>query len=41
MFIWGYGLPATYCQPSASAGFIYADLKNEIYTHLAPQALFV
>jgi hypothetical protein len=22
--------------PSAAAGFIYADLRNKLYTHLAP-----
>jgi hypothetical protein len=40
MSIWGCSSPATYCQLFASAGFIYADLRKELYTHLAPQALF-
>jgi hypothetical protein len=41
MSMWGSGSPATYCQPSAMVSFIYAALRNELYTHLAPQALFV
>jgi hypothetical protein len=33
-------LPARCCQPAVSGGFIYADLRGELSTHLAPQALF-
>jgi hypothetical protein len=40
MSICGCRSPATYCQPSTTAGFMYADLRNEFYTHLALQALF-
>jgi hypothetical protein len=35
------GSPAHYCQPAVSAGFIYADLRSELNTHLALQALFI
>jgi hypothetical protein len=38
--IWGCGLPARCCQPAVAGGFIYADLRCELNTHLAPQALF-
>jgi hypothetical protein len=41
MSIWGCGSPATCCQPADAAGFIYTDLRNELYTHLATQALFI
>jgi hypothetical protein len=27
-------------QPAVAGGFIYADLRSELNTHLAPQALF-
>jgi hypothetical protein len=40
MCIWGCGLPAHCSQLADAAGFIYADLKDELNTHLAPQALF-
>jgi hypothetical protein len=29
------------CQPAVAGGFIYADLRSELNTHLAPQALFI
>jgi hypothetical protein len=32
--------PACCCQPAVVEGFIYADLRSEPNTHLAPQALF-
>jgi hypothetical protein len=32
---------AAHLQPAAAAGFIYADLRSEVYTHLALQAMFV
>jgi hypothetical protein len=28
------------CQPAVARGFIYADLRSELNTHLAPQTLF-
>jgi hypothetical protein len=40
MSIWGCGSPACCCQPAVAGGFIYADLRSELSTHLAPQALF-
>jgi hypothetical protein len=40
MAICGCGLPACCCQPAAAGGIIYADLRRELNTHLAPQALF-
>jgi hypothetical protein len=40
MTICGCGLPACCCQPAVAGGFIYADLRGELSTHLAPQALF-
>jgi hypothetical protein len=40
MAICGCGLPARCCQPAVAGGFIYADIKSELSTHLAPQALF-
>jgi hypothetical protein len=40
MAICGCGLPAHCCQPAVAGGFIYADLRGEISTHLALQALF-
>jgi hypothetical protein len=33
-------LPAHCCQPAVAGGFIYADLWDELSTHLAQQALF-
>jgi hypothetical protein len=33
-------LPAHCCQPAVAGGFIYADLRGELSTHLALQALF-
>jgi hypothetical protein len=38
--ICGCGLPAHCCQPAVAGGFIYADLRGELNTHLALQALF-
>jgi hypothetical protein len=32
--------PAHCCQPAVFGGFIYADLRSELNTHLAPQAMF-
>jgi hypothetical protein len=40
MAICGCGLPAHYCQPAVAGGVIYADVKSELNTHLALQALF-
>jgi hypothetical protein len=34
------GLPACCCQPAVAGGVIYADLWDELSTHLALQALF-
>jgi hypothetical protein len=33
------GLPAHCCQPAVAGGLIYADLRSELNTHLALQAL--
>jgi hypothetical protein len=33
-------LPAHCRQPAVAGGFIYADLRGVLSTHLAPQALF-
>jgi hypothetical protein len=41
MSIWGCGSPARYFQSAVAGGFIYADLRDELNTHLAPQALFI
>jgi hypothetical protein len=38
--ICGCGLPAHCCQPVVAGGVIYADLRGELNTHLALQALF-
>jgi hypothetical protein len=38
--ICGCGLPARCCQPAVAGGIIYADLRSELSTHLALQALF-
>jgi hypothetical protein len=38
--ICGCGLPARCCQPAVAGGIIYADLRGELNTHLALQALF-
>jgi hypothetical protein len=38
--ICGCGLPARCCQPAVAGGVIYADLWDELNTHLAPQGLF-
>jgi hypothetical protein len=38
--ICGCGLPASCCQPAVAGGVIYADLRGELNTHLALQALF-
>jgi hypothetical protein len=40
MAIWGCGSPACCCQPAVAIGFIYADLRSELNTHPAMQALF-
>jgi hypothetical protein len=40
MAICGCGSPAHCCQPAVAGGVIYADLRSELNTHLAPQALF-
>jgi hypothetical protein len=40
MAIWGCDSPARCSQPAVAGGFIYADLRGELNTHLAPQALF-
>jgi hypothetical protein len=40
MAIYGCGLPVCGCQPAVAGGFIYADLRSELSTHLALQALF-
>jgi hypothetical protein len=40
MAIWGCGSPTHCCQPAVAGGFIYADLRGELSTHLVPQALF-
>jgi hypothetical protein len=40
MAICSCGSPAGCCQPAVAGGVIYADLKGELNTHLAPQALF-
>jgi hypothetical protein len=40
MAICGCGLPACCCQSAVAGGIIYADLRGELNTHLAPQALF-
>jgi hypothetical protein len=38
--ICGCGLPAHCCQPAVAGVVIYANLRGEINTHLAPHALF-
>jgi hypothetical protein len=40
MAICSCGLPARCCQPAVAGGLIYADLRSELNTHLALQALF-
>jgi hypothetical protein len=35
MAIWGCSSPAHCCQPAVAGGFIYADLRSELNTHLA------
>jgi hypothetical protein len=40
MAICGCGLPARCCQPAVAGGVNYADLRGELSTHLALQALF-
>jgi hypothetical protein len=40
MSICGCGSPSRCCQPAVAGHFIYADLRSELNTHLAPQALF-
>jgi hypothetical protein len=41
MAICGCGSPAHCCQLAVAGGFIYADLRSELNTHLAPQALLL
>jgi hypothetical protein len=36
MAICGCDLPACCCQPAIAGGIIYADLRGELSTHLAP-----
>jgi hypothetical protein len=36
MSVCGCGLPACCCQPAVADSFIYADLRSELNTHLAP-----
>jgi len=40
MAIWGCGSPSHCCQAAIAGGVIYADLRDELNTHLTPQALF-
>jgi hypothetical protein len=40
MVVCSCGLPDCCCQPAVTWGFIYADLRGELSTHLAQQALF-
>jgi hypothetical protein len=40
MAVCGCGSPAHCCQLAVAGGFIYADLRGELSTHLVPQALF-
>jgi hypothetical protein len=40
MAVCGCGLLVHCCQPAVAGGFIYADLRSELNTHLARQALF-
>jgi hypothetical protein len=40
MAICGCGLPACCCQPAVAGSIIYANLRGELSTHLAQQALF-
>jgi hypothetical protein len=40
MSIWSCVSPARCSQPAVAGGFIYADLRSELNTYLAPQALF-
>jgi hypothetical protein len=40
MAIWSWGSPTHCCQPAVAGGFIYADLRSELNTHPALQALF-
>jgi hypothetical protein len=39
MAICGCGSPAHCCQPAVAGGFIYADLRGELNTNLALEAL--
>jgi hypothetical protein len=41
MAIWGCGSPARCCQPAVAAALLIADLRSELDTHLALQALFL
>jgi hypothetical protein len=36
MAVWVCGSSAHCCQPGVAGGFIYADLRSELNTHLAP-----
>jgi hypothetical protein len=40
MAICGCGLRTHCCQPAVARGIIYADLRSELNSHLAPQAFF-
>jgi hypothetical protein len=40
MAIWGCSSSACCFQPDVAGGFIYADLRSELNTHLALQAMF-
>jgi hypothetical protein len=39
--VWRQFSPAHCCQPAVAGGIIYADLRGELSTHLAPKALFI
>jgi hypothetical protein len=41
MAVCGCGLPVCCCQPAVAGGVIYADLRSELSTHLASQALLL
>jgi hypothetical protein len=40
MSIWGCGSPALCFQPAVAGDFVYADMRSELNTHLALQAMF-
>jgi hypothetical protein len=41
MAVWGWCSPACCCQPAVAAGFIPADLRSKLNTHLVPQAFII